>query len=104
MPSRDSGLASRLSLPFDASEANRLSWDLGDLVASRAPAVHTLRADDAVTARLHDVAGRAVVVVVRSPAGREHHYELPRADVRDVLERALANGFQSVDDGRSTAS
>ncbi|QLC32839.1 hypothetical protein EFA46_000975 [Halarchaeum sp. CBA1220] len=105
MASRESVGASHLSLPFDASEANRLSWDLGDEITTRAPRTHTLRADDVrVTARVHDVAGRAVVVLVRTPAGRERHYELPHTEPRDVVATAEARGFRRVDAAPETAS
>ncbi|WP_435099339.1 hypothetical protein [Halarchaeum sp. P4] len=122
MASRESVDASHLSLPFDASEANRLSWDLGDEITTRAPRTHTLRADDArVTAHVHVVGarrgppdtrdaagdtgtGRAVVVVVRTPVGRERHYELPNATPREVVATAEARGFRRVETAAEAAS
>jgi len=94
MATRDSVAASHLPLPFDAAEATRLSWDLGDHLTGRAALARTLRRDDSpVRARVYDVAAPTVLVVVETPVGHECHYELPDADVADVIDGATARGF-----------
>jgi len=94
MASRDSVAASHLPLPFDASEATRLSWHLGNELTERTSPSHVLRTDDSlVRARVYDLDAPTVLVVVQTPVGRERHYEVPNADVLDVVSGARARGF-----------
>jgi len=95
MASRGSVGASHLRLPFDPAAATRLSWHLGEALASSATRTNTLHAADApVRANVYDVDGPTSLVVVRTPAGRERHYELPSADAGDVLAVARSRGFR----------
>jgi len=90
MSSQDSRAASGTpscappSLPLAAG--NPLSWELGRRAVADAPLHSAFEHRHAArTCEIYNVTERTVVVVVRSPVGRERHYELPRATLPDAV-------------------
>ncbi|UPV99415.1 hypothetical protein M0R88_12880 [Halorussus gelatinilyticus] len=76
------------TVPFTLPALNRLSWELGSRVVSRASKVAAWEhRSTGRTLGVYDVTENTVVLAVRTPVGRERFYGAAKADFEEKRTR-----------------